>query len=399
MRFLDILHLTATVIKGHRLRAFLTMLGVAIGTASVILLTSIGEGMHDFIAQQFNQFGTNILLVRPGKTQTFGMPGIITTTRKLTVGDAQAVERLYGIERVVPICFGSGRVEYENRGRSVFIVGTTSAAPVVWKFKVSSGSFIPTGDPRRGAPVTVLGAKLKEELFGSENALGKYVRIGGRRFQVIGVMSQKGDILGLDVDDRAYIPVALAMKLFNKEELQEIDVVFSTAVLGETLRSSIEKTIGTRHDGHQDFTIITQAEMLSTLDNILKFITMGVGAIAAISLLVGTIGILTMMWISVNERISEIGLEKAIGAEPVQIMLLFLVEAAFLSTAGGAVGVMVGIGVAQLIHLFVPALPVQIPLPYVALALSVSLAAGLISGVAPARRAARLDPLEALRTE
>src|SRR5205823_13890594 len=171
----------------------------------------------------------------------------------------------------------------------VFVVGVTSTVPDIWKMGVRSGSFIPKGDASRGAPITVLGAKLKTELFGNENPLGKYVHISGRRFQVIGVMAEKGEIIGLDTDDRAYIPVALAMKLFNREELQEIDVVFSTAKMSESVADAVRQALKSRHEGRQDFSIITETEMVTSLNKILGIITMGIGAIAAISLLVGTI--------------------------------------------------------------------------------------------------------------
>lgn len=399
MQIQDVVKLTVGVIRSHRMRTALTMLGIAIGTASVILLTSIGEGLRVFILKEFTQFGTNIMGVHPGKTSTHGMPGIATTTRKLTLEDSEELYRVPGVQKIVPLCFGSGRVESRNRTRSVFVYGVTSDMPDVWQFRVRQGSFLPPTDPRRGAPLVVLGPTLKNELFGIRNALGEHVHIGGRRFLVIGVMEAKGQFLGIDLDDAAYIPVALALKLFNKEGLNEIDLLFSQAQQVEAVTAAVTRVLKERHDGEEDFTIITQTEMLAVLSNVLGIITMAIGAIAAISLLVGAVGILTMMWISVNERVSEIGLQKAIGAEPGQILQLFLIEAALLSTSGGTVGVIAGLTIAQLLGILIPALPVRVPSFYVILALIVSLAVGLASGVLPARRAARLDPLEALRTE
>lgn len=399
MELRDVIRLVLGTVRAHRLRTFLTILGIAIGTSSVILLTSIGEGLRYFMLEQFTQFGTNLMSINPGKAQTFGMPSIATTTRKLTIEDAEELRRVPGVEKVVPVTFGSAGVETSNRSRSVFIYGVTSDAPEAWRFEIGFGSFLPAMDPRRGSPLVVLGPKLKTELFGEGNALGKYVHIGGRRFQVIGVMAPKGQMLGFDLDDAAYIHTAVALKLFNKEGLQEIDVLFSKGQSAAVIQQRVTRLLKERHDGEEDFTIITQTEMLQSLDKILGMITLAVGAIAAISLIVGAVGILTMMWISVNERVAEIGLEKAIGAEPNQILLLFLSEAAGLSTLGGATGVAVGLFLAQALALLVPGLPVRVPTLYVVLSLVVSVLAGLGSGILPARRAAQLDPLEALRAE
>ncbi len=399
MELRDVLRLTASTIRSHRLRTVLTMLGIAIGTASVILLTSIGEGLRYFILNQFTQFGTNLIMISPGNTKTFGMQGLVNTTRKLTIEDAQHLLRVPGVEKVVPISYGTARVETSERARSVFIVGVTEDALAVWRVAMKHGSFFPAMDAHRAAPLAVLGSKLKTELFGNESPLGKHVHIGGSRYLVIGVMESKGQLLGIDIDDRAYVTVASALQLFNKEGLQEIHVLFSAGRDSKQVAEAIGKVLIERHDNEEDFTLITQTEMLDTLGNILNVITMGIGGVAAISLLVGAVGILTMMWISVNERISEIGLEKAIGAEAKQILLLFLTEAAILSTAGGLVGVVAGLSIAQLLGLLIPALPVRVPTLYVVMAIVVSVIVGLVSGVAPARRAAGLDPLEALRTE
>jgi putative ABC transport system permease protein len=206
-------------------------------------------------------------------------------------------------------------------------------------------------------------------------------------------------MLGIDIDDSAWIPVGVALKLFNKEGLNEIDLLFSEGQDVERITQRVREVLKQRHDDEEDFTIISQTEMLETLDRVLRMLTMGVGAIAAISLFVGAIGILTMMWISVNERISEIGLQKAIGAEPSQILFLFLIEAGLLSTSGGLAGVFTGLALAQLLGWALPSLPVQVPTIYVVLSLTMSVLVGLLSGVVPARRASRLDPLEALRAE
>ncbi|HSP94072.1 MAG TPA: ABC transporter permease [Thermoanaerobaculia bacterium] len=387
-------------VAAHPLRSGLTTLGIVIGIASVILLTSLGEGTRRAIAADFSMFGTNVMAIHRGKTTTSGIPGaVVATTRRLTIEDSEALKRVAGVEQVVPVAFGSARVEAGERGRSVVIYGVTAEVPAVWKFEVRQGRFLPAGDPRRAAPLAVLGPTLKRELFGETNALGERVRIGGRRFLVIGVMASKGQLLGFDMDDTAYIPVASAQSLFNTEELLEIDLSFSREAAPARVKAGAREALMRRHGGQEDFTVTTQTEMLDVLDRVMAVVTLAVGGIGAISLLVGAIGILTMTWISVGERTSEIGLVKAIGATPAQIARLFLLEAALLSLAGGVLGVAAGMGIGAVIRWAVPTISLHTAPGFVAAALAVSLAVGLAGGVLPARRAARLDPVEALRAE
>jgi len=319
--------------------------------------------------------------------------------RKLTVEDAEALRRVPGIERIVPVAFGSARLEAGERGRNVLVYGVTSEVPEVWKFAVGQGRFLPPGDPGRASSFAVLGPKVKRELFGEANALGERIKIGGRRFVIIGVMAPKGQVFGFDMDDTAYIAVASARTLFNTDELHEIEVLFTLGAPVDRIKSGIRETLMRRHGGEEDFTITTQGEALAVLDRVLSVVTAAVGGIGAISLLVGSIGILTMMWIAVGERTSEIGLIKAIGATPAQIARLFLLEAALLSLAGGIVGVAAGMGIGSLIRLVFPAVALHTAPAFVGAALAVSLTVGLAGGVLPARRAARLDPLEALRAD
>ncbi len=396
----EFLRLAWGAMSAHRLRSALTMLGILIGIASVILLTSIGEGTRRYILSEFAQFGTNLLAINPGKITTTGAPGALGgTVRKLTIDDALALSRIAGVEKIVPLMMGMARVQSGERGRSVFIYGVNSEVPDLWKFHVRQGRFLPAGDPRQGAQLVVLGPKLKREIMGEKNALGRHVRIAGQRFQVIGVMEPKGLLLGIDVDDSAYIPVASAQRLFNQDELQEIDIRFSEHMSVDAVVRDVRRILMQRHDGDDDFTITTQTEMLDVLDRVMGVVSIAVGGIGAISLVVGAIGILTMMWISVGERTAEIGLAKAVGAGSGQIQTLFLLEAALLSCFGGALGVLTGIGIAWGIKLFLPGLPVHTPLRFVFAAIAISLAVGLLSGALPARRAARLDPVVALHAE
>jgi len=400
VRVFDLIRLAVGAVAGHRLRSSLTMLGIAIGIAAVILLTSIGEGIREFVLHEFTQFGTNLIAVNPGKAATTGSPGAIAgTVRKLTVEDAEALRRLPQVEATMPVAFGNARVEHGERGRSVFVYGVTSDMPLVWKFGVRQGRFLPEGDPRHGAAVAVLGVKLKREVFGEENTLGERIRIGGRPFRVLGVMEAKGQFLNFDLDDTVFIPVSEAQRLFNRDDLIEIDVVYRSARFTEEVAAGIKRVMLGRHDGDEDFTITSQESMLEVLGKIIGVVTAAVGAIGGISLVVGAIGILTMMWISVNESVGEIGLLRALGARRRQILGYFLLQAALLATGGGLVGVAAGMGIARLLHLALPRMPVHTPLEYVLAAIALSFSVGLLSGALPARRAARLDPIEALRAE
>jgi putative ABC transport system permease protein len=395
----DLLRLALGALRAHRLRSFLSMLGIAIGVTAVILLTSIGEGTRVYVVSQFTQFGTNIIAVNPGKSKTFGIPGVLGgTTRKLTIDDAEALTRIPGVEIVVPVTMGLARVEAGERGRSVSVLGATPDLPALWKFGARQGSFWPKGDPRRGSAVAVLGAKLSRELFGERSPLGELVRIADRRFRVIGVMQPKGQMMGFDIDDIAIVPVASGLQLFNQDELFEIDLVYSN--IGETARveADVKRLLTSRH-GDEDFTVTTQQAMLDVFGKVMDVVTMAVGAIASISLLVGATGILTMMWIAVGERTGEIGLLRAVGASAGQVQAVFLVEAAVLATLGGVLGIASGLGLGALLRLAVPGLPVETPMRFVLAGLGVSVATGLLAGVVPARRAARFDPIEALRAE
>lgn len=400
MRGGDVVRLAVGAVLAHRLRSSLSLLGIAIGIAAVIILTSIGEGTRQFILSQFTQFGTNLLAVTPGKTKTLGIPGVLGgSTHKLTLEDAIALRRLPGVKRAIPLVVGSARVAAEGRGRSVTVFGVTSDMPELWKFTVRQGTFLPAGDSRRRAPVAVLGSKLKEELFGDANPLGRFIRIAAHRFRVIGVMAPKGQMLGFDIDDAVYTPVASAMQMFNMDELVEIDVTYSHERDTDAVVERIRRLLIGRHRGTEDFTITTQAAMLSALDGIMRVVTLAVGAIAGVSLIVGAIGILTVMWIAVGERASEIGLLRAVGATAGQVYRLLLFESVLLAGLGGALGAGIGLTLVLVSPLILPGLPVRVEPNYLVAALLISTITGLLSGLLPARRAASVDPVDALHRD
>ena len=258
--------------------------------------------------------------------------------------------------------------------------------------------FLPPDDLRAARAFAVLGSKMRQELFGERNPLGQRITIGGSRYRIIGVMESKGTVLGFDLDDTVYIPAASAMSLFNRDTLFQIDVMYEEGTPVDTVIKGIRNIIEARH-GRDDITITTQQQMLDVLGSVLDVLTFAVAAIGGISLLVGAIGIVTIMTIAINERTNEIGLLRALGARQSQVLSLFLGEAIVLAAVGGLSGLVLGIGLAQLLHMVLPALPVHTPILYVLLAEAIAVVIGLLAGVLPARRAARLDPVEALRSE
>jgi putative ABC transport system permease protein len=399
MVFTDFFALALRAIAAQRLRSFLTLLGIAVGIAAVILLTSIGEGIHRYVLAEFTQFGTNVVGVHPGRTKTGGGTiGFPSSARPLSLEDAEALKRVPNVVAVTPSVFGNAEVSGNGRVRRVTVYGVGPGLLVVFRAKVRSGQFLPEEEAGAARAQVVLGPKLKNELFGAENALGARVRIGGLQFRVIGIMEAKGQFLGIDLDDTAFVPAARALELFNREGLNEINVAVAEGVSAASVVAAVKETMKARH-GRDDVTIISQEEMLATLGGILDVLTMAVGALGGISLLVGGVGIVTIMTIAVTERTNEIGLLVALGARRRTILGLFLGEAVALAAVGGVLGLAVGAGVAQLVGLIVPALPVHTPWHFVVVAEALAITIGLLAGVLPARKAARLDPVEALRAE
>jgi putative ABC transport system permease protein len=395
----DGIFLAMRAITAHRMRSGLTLLGIAVGIAAVILLTSIGEGVHRFVLAEFSQFGTNIIGVAPGRVKTGGAPsGLPTAVRPLSFDDARALQRLPNVTAIGPIVFGNAEIEGNGRTRRTTVYGVNEDALQVFNMRVAAGQFLPPDEWESARAFAVLGSTLKNELFGSGNALGAKLRAGGLQFRVVGVLAPKGEFLGIDLDDTAFIPTARAMELFNKEGLAEIHISYAEGADASKVAAAARAILTARH-GREDFTLTTQADMLRTLGNILDILTMAVGALGSISLLVGGVGIVTIMTIAVSERTSEVGLMLALGARRGTILSLFLAEAVVLAALGGVAGLVLGVGLAQLIHLVIPALPVHTPALYAVLAIVLASMIGLAAGVLPARRASRLDPVESLRAE
>jgi len=399
MTWTDSIHLALRALTAHRLRSFLTLLGIAVGIAAVILLTSIGEGVHRFVLAEFTQFGTNIIELQPGKTAASSGPGgLQTTVRLLTVDDARALERVPDVVAVTPVVWGNSELDANGRTRRTLVYGVGPAMQEAWQMRVRVGSFLPPEQAESARALIVLGPKVKQELFGAESAIGQRVLVGGSQFRVVGVMEPKGQFLGIDLDDTAYVPVARALELYNREGLLRINLAYRDSASATRVAEAARKVMIARH-GREDFTLVTQEDMLRTLSKILDVLTAAVGALGAISLLVGGVGIATIMTIAVNERTNEIGLLKALGAPARTILGIFLGEAVAVAAIGGAAGLALGIGIAQLARLALPALPVHTPWSFALLAEVVAVLIGLAAGVLPARRAAQLNAVEALRAE
>ena len=397
MSLADLLAFALRAIRGHRVRTGLTLLGVAIGVAAVVILAALGEGARRYVVGQFESLGSTMLGVIPGKTETSGVAAFTSaTTRDLTLGDAEAIRRFVPEARsVAPISMGSETVAYRERRRQVGVVGTTREFLEVRRLRVGRGQFLPEGDPRRGEAVTVIGAGVARELFQAADPLGQVVRIGDVRARVIGVLASEGTQLGMNLDEIAIIPVARAMRLFNRHSLFRILIdVRAHADLAIAKRNVIA-LLADRH-GEEDVTVITQDAVLASFGRIVRALTLAVAAIAGVSLAVAGIGIMNVMLVSVAERTGEIGLLRAVGAGRAQVARVFLAEAALLSLAGACAGLAVGLlGVGALVTAF-PALPARPPLWSIASSLGLAVLVGVAFGIAPARRAARLDPVAAL---
>jgi len=399
MRLADLLNFAWQVLRGSVPRTLLILLAMGIGVAAVVLVTALGEGARLYVANQFGSLGTNLVIVLPGRSETAGaMPGVLIgkTPRDLTLEDALALKRSHAIRRFAPLIVGAGDVRSGARSRETPVLGSTAELMDIRHMELAQGRFLPEGDPRHGQPVCVIGAKIASELFGSRPALGEWVRIGDRRFRVIGIMATQGESLGMNTDEIVIVPLAAAQALFNTEALFRVLVEAKSREQIPDAKADVEEIIRLRHEGERDVTVITQDAVLATFDRILNALTLTVASIAAISLAVAGILIMNVMLIAVTQRRREIGLLKALGATGKQIRLAFFTEAMLLASGGAAAGLAVGELGRSIIAQLYPAIPFQAPWWALIAAPATALITAVLFTVAPARRAAKLDPVQAL---
>lgn len=383
----------------NRGRTALILLAMSIGVASVVLLISLGESARSYVTNQFASMGSNLLIVLPGRSETVGGPPPLLgiTPRDLTLDDAFALTRSHTIRRVSPLVVGAAPVARGGREREIMILGATRDIFSMRKLTVSQGIIFPENEATtRSLTVCVLGHKAAQELFEQENALGKKIRIGDRKFKVIGILKQASKSLGDDLADVVIIPISTAQQLFNTSSLFRILVEADSEDVIPLAKKIILDIISQRHDGEDDITVITQDAILATFDKIFKALTLTVAGIAAISLFVAGIIIMNVMMVAVSNRQSEIGLLKALGAPQRQIMLIFLTEAALLSITGAFCGLAAGSVLIFFLASFFPDYPIILAPWSIVLSIAVSVATGLLFGVLPARRAASLAAADAL---
>ena len=399
MRARDAIAFALASLAFSRVRTLLMLLAMSIGVAAVVVLTAIGNGARHYVVDQFSSLGTNLVIVVPGRAETAG--GAATTLvgetpRDLTLDDARSLLRGDALRRMAPFNLGEIAVSYRGRERQAPLLGSTAALLPIHHLEMARGSFLPEEDMEIARPVCVLGATISRELFGRQNPLGEMVRLGGFRCRVIGVLASQGRSLGHDTEELVVVPVAFAQMLLNTEGLFRILVEAREPESIPRLKDFILDTIARRHYGEEDITIVTQDSVLATFERILGALTLSVAGIAAISLIVAGILIMNVMLMAVAQRTGEIGLCKAIGASRRQIMVLLVTEALLLSAVGGLLGLAIGLAGSHLARSLYPELSAGPPSWAMVAALGTALATGLIFSLLPARRAARLDPIQAL---
>ncbi len=390
----ELLTLSWRAIIANKLRSFLTTLGIIIGVFSIILLVSIGTGLQAYITREISSLGSNVIFVIPGSGSGIGA----IVANKLTVQDAKNLERkMISTAKVTPELRQMDTLKYKNlKTKGAFVFGVSSDYPeVVTTLKIVQGNFFTSGQEQSGANVAVIGQTVLDKLFKGQNAVGKRIFIGNKLYTVIGVFGKIGSFAGVDADNTAIIPVELASQQYGINSVARIDVQAKSEALIPTVIRQINQTLLKRITA-DDFSIQTADTLTSTISNITNMLSLALGGIAAISLLVGGIGVANIMLVSVTERTREIGLRKALGAKRSDILKQFLLEAVMISVAGGLIGIVLGMGASIIVARILVS---EVTSWSVFLAFGFSVMVGIIFGMAPAVKASKLNPIDALRYE
>jgi len=402
--FFEYLRQASVAMVAHKMRSFLSILGILIGVAAVIAMLALGQGAKESIEQQLASLGSNLLVVRPGSSKVHGVAMEAGAVTRFTLQDVSSIGKLSDVvKRASPSVSGRGQIVYANKNWNTRIEGVGADYAELRAASPPIGRFFSDDEVRMRSRVIVLGATIVKELFGESNPIGETVKLNLVNFKVIGILPVKGANTFHDQDDTAMIPVTTAMfRVFGKEYVDSIYVEVKDASLLDAAQKEISDLIikerRLNKDGEDSFQIRNMADIKNTLETTTKTMSLLLGSIAAISLLVGGIGIMNIMLVSVSERTREIGLRKAIGANNKDIMAQFLIEAILMSFLGGVFGILLGTGISVLITLFA-GWAVKVSSSSIILATTFSLIVGVIFGLLPAKKASKLDPIEALRYE
>lgn len=394
MNLLESFRVSFEAIVANKMRSILTMLGVIIGVMAVILLISMGQGVKSDVTSQISGLGSNLLFVFPGRIEAGSQHS--NMSQKLVPADVELIRRgnTY-IDGATGMIESSAEAKYRNRTRRITIAGANAGYEDVLDRPTQSGRSFTESQEQSGRRVCVLGKTVADDLFGNTDPIGKRITLNGQKYLVLGILEEKGRFMGMDYDDSAYIPLSTAATMAGNDKLTDIMVKAKDSSHVTEAQDEIERILNKKYTS-DDFTVFTQGETLSMMEDILRIMTLMLVGIASISLLVGGIGIMNIMLVSVTERTREIGIRKAVGARTYDIMMQFIIEAVLLSLCGGAIGILLGIAGAQLANNWLPA---EITTWSVLLSFGFAAAVGIFSGVYPAYKASRLDPIDALRYE
>lgn len=406
MLFSESFMMALTSLYANKMRSLLTMLGIIIGVGAVIALVSVGMGVRSNVTSSIASLGSNMLIISPGASNKGGVRGAAGSRQTLKYDDAKAIKsKVKDIDYVSPTVQTSYQIVYGNQNWNTTVEGVTPEFMSIRSLSVSNGSFISTNDLEKRNRVAVIGTTVAENLFDEKNPVGQNIRINNQPYKVIGLLTSKGQSsMGQDQDDMIYVPLTTAMeRMLGITYVQSINVQVSDSTKMDQVEENIETLLRQRHhltagNKEDDFTVRNLTSLMETVSQSTSMLTLLLGAIAGISLLVGGIGIMNIMMVSVTERTREIGIRKALGATFMNIMTQFLIESMVIGVIGGLIGILVGIGASQLISKFGNFTTVITATPII-VSFAFSVGIGLFFGIYPARKAAKLDPIEALRYE